>query len=68
MDVFEELSQTRVTQIQSRTGALVNFPTDRDFLHLPTREQDGITNKVATERGDTPRRVRVVSFREGWRW
>jgi|SRR6266850_2897197 len=56
----EKLRQTRVTQIQCRMGALVDFPANGDLLHLPAEDEDHIAGKIPPERRQPPCSVGVV--------
>src|SRR5437879_13770886 len=43
-------------------SALVNFPADRDLLHLPAENENHLTGKITAERRYTPCGVCVVLF------
>src|SRR5262245_44224765 len=59
-DLRDELCKTSVSQRHRRMRPLIDLPSDRDFLHLPSEDQNHVPGKIPAEGGQSPDYISVM--------
>src|SRR6185295_958420 len=61
----KKLNQPDQPQLHGGSGSFVNFPADRDLLHLLAEHEHKVAGEISSITGQSKRCVRIVPFGDG---